>query len=213
MILRLAEHLRLPLRDQNVLLQAAGFAPVFPERSITGPDFAAARRTIDLLLKAHEPFPALAVDRHWNLVSANNAFAPLAAGAAPWLLEPPVNVIRLSLHPEGGARQIENLGEWRRHIISRLEHQLDITADKIIADLLDEVREYPVPQEPPAPRNRDRDIDHAIAIPLRFRLGDTVLSFISTTTVFGTPVDVTLSEIAIETFLPADDDTARALAG
>jgi transcriptional regulator with XRE-family HTH domain len=212
MILRLAEHLNVPLREQNVLLHAAGFAPVYPERAIDEPDFAAARRTIDLLLKAHEPFPALAIDRHWNLVAANQALTPFMEGAADWLLQPPVNVIRLSLHPEGVASRIVNLVEWRTHIIERLTRQFEMTADTGIADLLDEVRAYPVSNEARRHRGVNRGIDHSIAIPLVIRVGEIPLSFISTTTVFGTPVDVTLSEIAIETFLPVDEFTFRALA-
>jgi transcriptional regulator with XRE-family HTH domain len=213
MILKLAEHLSVPLREQNVLLHAAGFASVYPERSIDAPDFASARHTIDLLLKAHEPFPALAVDRHWNLVAANQALTPLMEGAADWLLQPPVNVIRLSLHPQGVAPRVVNYMEWRTHIVERLSRQLEMTADTGIADLLEEIRGYPVSNEARRHQGLNRGIDHSIAIPLVIRVGEITLSFISTTTIFGTPVDVTLSEIAIETFLPADETTAKAIAG
>jgi transcriptional regulator with XRE-family HTH domain len=213
MILKLAVHLRIPLREQNILLHSAGFASMYPERSIDEPDFERARRTIELLLKAHEPFPALAVDRHWNLVASNAALVPFMEGAAEWLLQPPVNVIRLSLHPQGVASRIVNYTEWRTHIIERLTRQLEMTADAGIADLLDEIRTYPISEEARQHRGLNRGIDHSIAIPMTIRVGGIPLSFISTTTVFGTPVDVTLSEIAIETFLPADEFTARTIAG
>jgi transcriptional regulator with XRE-family HTH domain len=213
MILRLADHLRIPLREQNVLLNAAGFAARFPERTLDQPDLAAARRTIDLLLKAHEPFPALAVDRHWHLVTANAAIPPLMAGAAAWLLEPPINVVRLSLHPDGIARRILNYVEWKSHMIERLVRQLDVTADPFIADLIAEARDYPVENEARNQPGRNPSLETSIAIPLQIQSSDAVLSFISTTTVFGTPVDVTLSEIAIETFFPADEATARVILG
>lgn len=215
MILHLAEHLRVPLRERNILLHAAGFAPTFPERALDQPDLAAARRTIDLLLHAHEPFPALAVDRHWQLISANNAVSPLLAGAADWLLEAPVNVIRLSLHPEGIAPNIVNYVEWRTHLLERLARQLDLTADPVIADLIAEVRGYPIANTARNQPGRNTSLTSAIAIPLQLRLPgtDSVLSFISTTTVFGTPIDITLSELALETFFPADDITARAMRG
>jgi transcriptional regulator with XRE-family HTH domain len=213
MILRLADHLRIPLREQNVLLHAAGFAARFPERSLDQPDLAAARRTIDLLLKAHEPFPALAVDRHWHLVTANQAVSPLMEGAAKWLLEPPVNVVRLSLHPEGIAHRIVNYVEWKSHMIERLLRQHDVTADPFIADLIAEARDYPVANEARNQPGRNPSLETSIAIPLQIQTADAVLSFISTTTVFGTPVDVTLSEIAIETLFPADEATTRAILG
>jgi transcriptional regulator with XRE-family HTH domain len=213
MILHLSEYLNVPLRDRNILLHAAGFAPAFPERSLDQPDLAAARRTIDTLLQAHEPFPALAVDRHWHLVSANRGVAPLLRGAAGWLLQPPVNVIRLSLHPEGIAPYILNYVEWRTHLRDRLTRQLDLTADPVIATLLAEIGSFPIPGDARNQPGTNTSLDSAIAIPLRLRLpgSETELRFISTTTVFGTPVDITLSELAIETFFPADDVTTRML--
>ena len=140
MLLRLAERLAIPARDRNLLLVAAGFAPALPERALDDPALAAARRAVDLVLKAHEPFPALAVDRHWQMVAANAGVAPLLAGVAPHLLEPPVNVLRLSLHPEGVAPRIVNLAEWRAHIFHRLEAQIEASADPVLADLLAELR-------------------------------------------------------------------------
>jgi len=211
MILHLSNHLQVPLRDRNVLLHAAGYAPIFPERTLDQPDLAAARRTIDTLLKTHEPFPALAIDRHWHLISANTAVSPLLAGAAAWLLEPPVNVIRLSLHPEGIASNIVNYVEWRGHLLERLHRQLDLSADPFIADLITEIRGYPVSNTARNQPGRNASLTKSIAVPLQLRLPghDSMLSFLSTTTVFGTPVDITLSELALETFFPADDITAR----
>jgi transcriptional regulator with XRE-family HTH domain len=215
MVLRLAEHLDVPLRERNVMLLAAGYAPVFPERSLDDPALKAARAAIDLVLKGHEPFPALAVDRHWTLVAANSvapAFFALVGDAT--LLQPPVNVLRLSLSPDGLAPHIVNLAEWRAHVLDRLRHQIEVTADARLDMLLTELQAYP---SPAVDRLSDgAAVDYAgIAIPFRLRTPRGVLSFLSTTTVFGTPIDITLSELAIEAFFPADEataDAARALA-
>lgn len=208
MLLHLAERLGIPLRERNPILLAAGFAPAYRERPLGDPALEPARRAIDMVLKGHEPFPALAVDRHWTMVAANNALAPLLAGVSEAsLLEPPVNVLRLSLHPDGVAPRIVNLFEWRNHLLDRLRQQIAATADPILRQLLDELSAYPAPPRPSSPPH-----DYAgIAVPLRIRTEAGVLSFLSTTTVFGTPVDVTLSEIAIEAFFPADADTAAIL--
>jgi transcriptional regulator with XRE-family HTH domain len=207
MVVRLAEHLDVPLRERNVLLLAAGFAPSFPERPLDDPAMKPAREAVELILKGHEPYPALAVDRHWRLVAANGALAPLLAGVAdPALLAPPVNVLRLSLHPDGLAPRIANLAQWRAHLLERLRHQVDVTADPVLARLLTELRTYPAPP----PSGPDRDFA-GLAVPLRLATPDGVLSFVSTTTIFGTPLDVTLAELAIEAFFPADEATARAL--
>ena len=208
MLLRLAERLRIPARDRNLLLAAGGFAPALPERSLDDPALAAARNAVDLVLKAYEPFPALAVDRHWQLVAANAGIAPLLAGVAPRLLDPPVNVLRLSLHPQGLAPRIVNLFEWRSHLIERLKRQLDATGDPVLGTLERELLSYP--SGPRTQRAQNPDLA-AIVHPLKLRAGNEVLTFISTTTVFGTPLDVTLSELAIESFFPADEATAKAL--
>jgi transcriptional regulator with XRE-family HTH domain len=207
MLMRLADRLDIPARDRNLLLVAAGFAPALPERSLDDPALAAARRAVDLVLKAHEPFPALAVDRHWQMVAANAGVAPLLAGVAPHLLESPVNVLRLSLHPEGVAPRIVNLGEWRAHIFQRLEAQVEASADRGLADLLAELRAYP------GGTARAADRYGGVAVPLVIRAGEAELSFLSTTTMFGTPIDITLAELAIEAFLPADARTAEILMG
>jgi transcriptional regulator with XRE-family HTH domain len=209
MVLRLAEKLDVPLREQNELLVAAGFAPVFPERPLADPTLEAARRAIDLVLKGHEPYPALAIDRHWTLMAANRAVAPLLEGTDRSLHEPPVNVLRMSLHPGGLAPRIVNIIEWRSHLFERLRRQIDLTADPTLVELLKELRSYPVPE---AQKAREPSVDYAgVVVPFRVRAGDGELAFFSTTTVFGTPIDITLSELAIEAFFPADEATVAAL--
>jgi transcriptional regulator with XRE-family HTH domain len=210
MVLRLAEHLDVPLREQNLLLVAAGFAPVFPERGLDDPAMQPVRDAIDQILAGHEPFPALAVDRHWTLVSANRAVPRLLADVAPALLAPPVNVLRLSLHPEGLAPRIVNLAEWREHLFARLRRQLDLSADPRIAELLEELRFYPDPAGRPWRPHRTQP-EAAPVIPFQLATEAGVLSFVSTTMVFGTPVDITLAELAVESFFPADSATAEAL--
>ena len=205
MVLRLAERLDVPLRERNVLLVAAGFAPAFQQRALDDPALKSARQAIDLVLKAHEPNPALAVDRHWNLVSANRMVLPLLEGIAPRLLGQPFNVLRLSFHPEALASRTVNLGEWCAHLLERLHRQCEATADPELIKLYHELKTYPIPARS-APLAAD-----TVAIPFKMRLDGETLSFISTTMIFGTPVDITLSEIAVETFFPADDGTADRL--
>src|SRR5882757_2025216 len=203
MVLRLAERLEVPLRERNVLLVAAGFAPAFPQRSLDDPALKSARQAIDLVLKAHEPNPALAYDRHWNLVSANRMVAPLLEGVPERLLGQPFNILRLAFHPEGLAPRTVNLAEWCSHLLERLHRQCEATADPELIKLYSELKAYPIPARS-APLSSDN-----VAIPFKMRLDGDVLSFISTTMIFGTPVDVTLSELALETFFPADDLTAE----
>lgn len=206
MVLNLSERLDVPLRERNILLVSAGFAPLFPERPFDDPALLAARSAIDLILGGHEPFPALAIDRHWTILASNGAVASLLSGVDHTLLEPPVNALRLTLHPEGLAPRIANLTEWRAHLLARLRHQIDITADAVLGDLYDELVAFPHPNRPtPA-------VDpNALAVPFKLTVGETLLTFLSTTTVFGTPVDVTLAEIALEAFFPADPATAEFL--
>jgi transcriptional regulator with XRE-family HTH domain len=205
MVLKLAERLEVPLRERNVLLVAAGFAPAFPQRPLEDPALDSARQAIDLVLKAHEPNPVLAVDRHWNLVSTNRMVMPLLDGIPPDLLAPPLNVMRLGFHPRGLAPRTVNLAEWCGHLLDRLRRQCEATADPQLIKLYDELKTYPIPARSKPSAN------DAVAIPFKVRFGDDVLSFISTTMMFGTPVEVTLSELAIETFFPADDLTAARL--
>lgn len=210
MVLRLAEHLAVPLRERNVLLLAAGFAPVYGETSLDAPALATARTAIETILTGHEPYPALAVNRHWQMLAANKAVAPLLGTVSEAaLLKPPVNVLRLSLHPGGLAPSIDNLAEWRDHLLARLRHQARASADPILADLLAELSAYPTPRASPAQASDGQE--PAIVVPLRLRTDHGLLSLISTTTVFGTPLDITLQELALETFFPADAQTAQRL--
>jgi transcriptional regulator with XRE-family HTH domain len=206
LLLRLSEHLDVPLRDRNALLLAAGLAPAYPERGLAEPPMAAVADAVARILAAYEPCPALVVDRHWELVDANAAVARLTAGCAPALLEPPCNVLRLCLHPDGLAPRILTLGSWRAHLLARLRHQIAATGDPRLQELLDELRAYPAPPAEPAPAHA------APVVSLRLRSPDGgELTFLSATTLFGTPGDVTVDELAIEAFLPADDATALAL--
>jgi transcriptional regulator with XRE-family HTH domain len=213
MVLKLAERLEIPLRERNLLLVTAGFAPVFPERRLDDPALGPARRAVDLVLSGHEPYPALAIDRHWRLIAANRAVAPLLAGVAASLLQPPVNVLRLSLDPDGLAPRIVNLAEWRAHLFERLRRQIDVSADPVLVKLLEELASLPKP-ETVAGRKPPRTEDYAgVIVPFRLATEAGVLSFFSTTTVFGTPVDITLAELALESFFPADAATAEAMRG
>ena len=209
MLLRLSDRLEIPLRERNRLFTAAGYAPLYGERRLDAPGLEAARRAVELVLRGHEPYPALAVDRHWNMQSANRAVAPLLKGVAPELLEPPINVLRLSLHPQGVAPRIANLGEWRAHLLHRLRQQVENGGDPVLAALLEELEGYPAPDH--GERDEERHATGALAVPMRMRSEVGELSFISTTTVFGTPLEVELSELAIESFFPADERTARIL--
>lgn len=208
MVLHLAERLDIPLRERNLLLVAAGYAPVFEERSLGDPELQAARQAMELVMAAHEPNPAVAIDRHWTLVASNRSVAPLLAGVDPELLKPPVNVLRLGLHPTGLAPRTVNLPEWRSHLFDRLRWQIDVSADAVLVELLKELRAYPAP-----PVAGPGVKPNGVVVPFRLRHGDRVLNFLSTTTVFGTPVEITLSELALETFFPADAETAAALKG
>jgi transcriptional regulator with XRE-family HTH domain len=203
MVLHLAEQLEVPLRDRDAMLLAAGYAPAFGERNLEAPEMLPVREAIELVLEGHEPYPAAVVDRGWNLVAGNSGIALLTASVAPDLLEPPVNVLRVSLHPRGMAPRIANLAEWRVHLLHRLRRQVQLTGDSDAAELLAELESYPAPDEDDVPHND-------IVVPLRLRDG---LSFFSTVTTFGTAVDITVSELAIESFFPADEATAESLRG
>jgi transcriptional regulator with XRE-family HTH domain len=199
MILRLADRLGVPLRAQNELLLAGGYAPAYAESDLKGPPLAAVLASLRDVLGGYAPCPAVLIDRHWTMIDANAAVTPLLEGCAPWLLEPPVNVLRLSLHPEGMAPRIGNLAEWRTHVLHRLDRQAAATADPVLRELHAELNAYPGGLAAIKP--------DGLVVPLRFG----PLSFFSLTSVLGTPLDVTLSELAIEAFLPADAATAAAL--
>jgi transcriptional regulator with XRE-family HTH domain len=206
MVLQLAEQLEVPLRERNALLLAAGHAPSFAERSLDAPEMTAVREAIDLVLGGHDPYPAAAVDRGWNLVAGNGGLGLLTAGVSAELLRPPVNVIRLSLHPSGVAPRILNLGQWRSHLLDRLGREIAATGDAGLQALVDEVSQYPAPADDGTHGSSE------VVVPLRIRtdLGD--LEFFSTVTTFGTAVDITVAELAIESFFPADELTRDAVA-
>jgi transcriptional regulator with XRE-family HTH domain len=207
-VLRLCEVLELPLRSRNELLIAAGHAPSYPERPFKDAEWDEARGVVQHILDAHMPFPALAVDRAWNMVANNAAVPPLMASASPELLVPPINVLRLSLHPAGVASRIVNLAEWKHHILDRLRHQIWHSADPALETLLEELRAYPAPASKTPIR---ANLGVPIAVPLILDSPAGQLSFLSATTVFGTPVEVTLSELAIESFFPANAETGERL--
>jgi transcriptional regulator with XRE-family HTH domain len=209
MVLHLARELDVPLREQNLLLAAAGFAAGFRERPLADPALAAARRAVELVVNGHSPFPALAVDRHWTIVLANEAVKHLLEGVDPELLRPPVNALRIALHPGGLAPQTANLGEWRSHLLERLRRQCEATGDPVLLGLFDELRGYPLPR---GARNAPPPGELGTAVvPFELSTKDGVMRFFSTTTVFGTPVDITLAELALECFYPADNATLELL--
>jgi transcriptional regulator with XRE-family HTH domain len=205
MLLRLAEHLEVPLRERNHLLLAAGFAPAYPQSPLRAPEMRPVREAVRKILAGHEPYPALAVDRMYNSVDHNEAArALLTWGVSPRLLEPPVNTLRVSLHPQGFAPRVVNLGEWRAHLLARLRRQVEATADPELAALLAELRALPCDEPEPeveVPGPGD------VVVPLRLRFDGRELSFFTTLAVIGGPVDVTASEIIVESFFPADDAT------
>lgn len=212
MLLRLAERLEIPLRERNALLLSAGYAPMYAERRLDDPALQQARKAVELVIAGHEPYPALAVDRHWTLVSANAAVGVLLAGIEPRMLEPPVNVLRLGMHPEGLARRIGNYVQWREHTLVRLRQQIAATADPILIELLAELESYPQVTTVSSPPAVSDTTDYGgVVVPFILRTDYGLLSFFSTTTVFGTPLDITLAELAIESFFPADAQTTEAL--
>lgn len=219
LLLRLAEQLEIPLRNRNNMLLAAGYAPRYQQRALDDQAMRQARGAIEAILHAHEPYPALAVDGHWHMLMANRALAPLLRGVAAELLQGQVNVLRLALHPRGVAPAIINLKQWRGHLLHRLAHQAQQSADPFLSALLEELSGYPDENSFSAAQaashgKPDEDEGDAIAVPLRLHAPDAPggrLSLISTTMVFGTPQDITLAELAVETFLPADGASAKAL--
>lgn len=201
LLLHLAQLLDVPLRERNVLLVSAGFAPMYAERALDAPELAAARAAIELVLTGHEPFPALALDRHWNLVRANRAAQRLFTQVAPALLQPPVNMMRLSLHPDGLGGALLNRDEVRARMLHRLRRQVANTGDAVLSQLLRELSALP---DAPGANASVGDPYAGVLLPIRLRTPAGEVSLFSTLTVFGTPVDVTLSELALEAFFPAD---------
>jgi transcriptional regulator with XRE-family HTH domain len=203
MVLRLAEHLQVPLRDQNTLLLAAGFAPAFVERPLA--ELEAAKLAIDNVLQAHKPYPAFALDRHWKVVLSNSALPQLYEGCSADLLRKPINAVRLILHPLGLGPRIVNFVEWRTHTVTVLRQQMERRPDPVVQALLAEVMSYPAPSAGVAPVASEGPQRYATPLQIATRLG--IVSFLNTTTIFGTPTDVTLSELALEMLFPADEVT------
>jgi len=206
MVLRLAEALDVPRREQNQLLLAAGLAPVYAERSLDDPEMTAVRDGLTRVLDAYDPYPCVAVDREWNLLRANAGAGVMLDGVAPHLLERP-NALRITLHPEGMAPRIRNLAEWRHHLISRLRREVAVSGSGGLAALLAEIESYP------GGFATKHDLG-GVAVPLELDTGrGEVLTFLSTVTTFGTALDLTAAELSVEAFLPADEQTAAALRG
>jgi transcriptional regulator with XRE-family HTH domain len=212
MLLKVAERLEIPFRDRNQLLLAAGHAPAFPERPLEDPALAPVRAALERILEAHDPYPAVVFDRAWNLVSANTSMAALAGGVEidPALWEPPINILRLGLHPRGLAPLIVNLASWRAHFLDRLGRQIAVTGDDSLRGLMDEVAAYPAPASEDGP-TADEPGSEMLG-PLRLRAPDggewTLFGMFAG---FDTPFEVTTSELAIELLFPADQATAEAL--
>jgi transcriptional regulator with XRE-family HTH domain len=209
LVLRLCERLAVPLRERNAWLLAAGYAPLYRERSLEAEDLQAARRAVQHLLDSHEPWPAVAFNRHWEMVLCNRMVAPLLEGVDPVLLTPPVNLLRVSMHPRGLAPRIVNLDQWRTHLFARLRQQVSATGDPGLAELLAELQAYP--GQAPHEAARLEGEHPGVLMPFLLRTPHGPLNLISTTTVFGSPVDITLQELALETFFPGDEDSARRL--
>lgn len=208
MVLRLAERLDLPLRERNRLLLAAGYAPAYAETALDAPQMAAVRAAVRQVLAGHEPYPAVVVDRGWNMLDANASLALFTNLVAPDLLAAPANVLRISLHPDGLAPHIVNLGEWRGHLLSRLRRQVELTGDAELTVLEAELRGYPCDSPEP---EIDLPGPGEIVVPLRLRHDSGELVFFSTIATFGTPLDITLAELSIESFYPANEHTASVL--
>ncbi|GGU85373.1 transcriptional regulator [Streptomyces filipinensis] len=210
MVLRLAEHLDVPVRERNSLLLAAGYAPHYPETPLDDPALDALRDGMERLIQGYEPYPALVVDAGYTVVAANRGIAMLLDGVPEKLLSPAPNAMRLTLHPEGMAPRIRNLREWRGHLLAQMERQIALERSDRLRALYEEVAAYPVPEEDAPGGEPDEPVAY-FALPLRIELGGRILSFVSSISTFNTPMDVTVAELAIETFLPADPATAKYL--
>ncbi len=209
MVIHLAEHLEVPLRERNALLLAAGYAPIYQQSDLDAPEMEPVRAALRTILTGYEPYPAAVVDRAWNLVDANSSIPVLVEGVAPDLLVPPVNVLRATLHPDGLAPRIVNFEQWSSHLLTRAARQVALSGDEDLAHLLEELRDYPgVPKRAVFPELEGAE---KVFVPLRLRYGDAELAFFSTVVTFGTALDVTLAELVVEAFFPADDETAELL--
>jgi len=209
MVLRLAEHLDVPVRERNALLLAAGYAPRYPETPMDDPALDAVREGIERLIQGYEPYPALVFDAEYHVVAANRGIAMFLDGVPAALLEPPLNTMRLTLHPQGLAPRIRNLREWRGHLLDQMRRQIALRRSESLRKLYEEVAAYPLPESDDSPEQAD-PVPH-FALPMRIEHEGRTLSFVSSTSTFNTPMDVTVAELAIETFLPADPATAKYL--
>lgn len=209
MVLHLAEGLEVPLRERNRMLLAAGYAPVFQQHELDEPEMTPVRDALQQILDGHDPYPAIVVDGAWEMIAANRAVALLTEGVAPELLAPPLNVLRVALHPDGLAPRIANLGEWRAHLLARLARQIALTGNEALKALDEELRGYAGPEV--GEDGSGRSTVSEIAVPLRLRTDVGELAFISTIATFGTAVEITASELSIESFFPADRATAAAM--
>lgn len=208
MLTHLAEQLSIPRRERNELLAAAGFAPVFPQRALTDPTMAAAHKAIDLIIAGHRPFPAFAIDRHWVVIASNGMLTPFLGSVSPELLRAPVNSLRLTLHPEGLGARLADYHEWRGHVLEKLRRQIAVSGDPVLIELFNEVKGYQMPP-PPSTRSKpwEEHVGEPFVLPFRLVTDSGLLSFFTTTTIFGSPLDVTLEELSIELFYPADPGT------
>jgi transcriptional regulator with XRE-family HTH domain len=216
LVLALAENLDVPLRERNALLLAAGYAPRYQQTSLDDESMASVRVALAELIRAHEPYPAVVVDRGWDIAMSNTGAQALLEGVAPDLLEPPINSYRVTLHPEGMSSRIENLAEWAHHLLATLDRQVAITRDPRLRELLDEVRSYPNVAALDGSW-RTRSGPPSVLVPLRLRVersGDEMVqAWFSMNTSIGTPVDITLDELHVELFHPADEATAAMVGG
>ena len=206
MILRLTEQLQVPLRERNVLLLAGGYAPAYPQHGLQAPELDSVRAALRQVLARHEPYPAVVIDRWWDMLDSNSGVAILVEGCAPALLEPPVNVLRLSLHPEGMAPRIVNLGQWRAHLLTQLRHRAQALGDQRLRELHEELMGYP--------GGTDEALQSdCVVLPLRYTRGGQELALFSISAAVATATDVTVAELVVESFYPADAATAMALRG
>jgi transcriptional regulator with XRE-family HTH domain len=204
MILKLTEHLDVPLRERNQLLLAGGYAPAYPQHGLDAPELASVRDALRQVLTSHEPYPALVINRWWELLEANAAVTVLTAGCAPHLLRPPLNVLRISLHPDGMAPRIANLAQWRAHLLGQVRRRVEQTGDPQLGELLAELIDYPGGEDTALPANN-------VVLPLRFRHESGELALFSVAATVETAADVTVDELVIESFYPADHETAERL--
>ncbi|MEU1527879.1 helix-turn-helix domain-containing protein [Streptomyces fagopyri] len=212
MVLRLAEHLDVPVRERNALLLAAGYAPRYPETPLDSSAMDAVRQGVERLIQAYEPYPALVVDATYTVLAANRGIAMFLDGVPESLLAPPLNAMRLTLHPQGLAPRIRNLREWRTHLLAQMERRIALHRSEPLRALYEEVAAYPVPAADPEPADEaGAEPVPYFALPMRIEHDGRILSFVSSISTFNTPMDVTVAELAVETFLPADPATLKYL--